>query len=69
MMSGWRRCSCSGRRSARGEVVFDGPAAGLTAGVLTRIYGEEDWTQTAAAADEDDSLVAETERRIVAGAA
>ena len=52
-----------------GGVVFDGPAAGLTAGVLTRIYGEEDWTQTAAADDEDDRLVAETERRIVAGAA
>jgi phosphonate transport system ATP-binding protein len=26
--------------------VYDGPASGLNAGVLTRIYGEEDWTKT-----------------------
>ena len=54
-----------------GEVVYDGPTAGLTADVLTRIYGEEDWTQTAAADDDRDTaadLVSETERRI-AGAA
>ena len=54
-----------------GEVVYDGPTAGLTADVLTRIYGEEDWTQTAAADDDRDTaadLVSETERR-VAGAA
>lgn len=30
-----------------GEIVYDGPAAGLTPEVLTRIYGEEDWTKTA----------------------
>jgi len=29
-----------------GEVVYDGPAGGLTAEVLTEIYGEEDWTAT-----------------------
>jgi phosphonate transport system ATP-binding protein len=29
-----------------GEVVYDGPASGLDAEVLTRIYGEEDWTRT-----------------------
>jgi phosphonate transport system ATP-binding protein len=29
-----------------GEVVFDGPADGLTPEVLTRIYGEEDWSKT-----------------------
>ncbi len=28
-----------------GEVVYDGPASGLTPEVLTRIYGEEDWTK------------------------
>lgn len=27
-----------------GEVVFDGPPSDLTEDVLTRIYGEEDWT-------------------------
>ncbi|MBB5047286.1 phosphonate transport system ATP-binding protein [Rhodopseudomonas rhenobacensis] len=31
-----------------GIVVYDGPASGLTAEVLTSIYGEEDWTRTAA---------------------
>ncbi|WP_041798653.1 phosphonate ABC transporter ATP-binding protein [Rhodopseudomonas palustris] len=33
-----------------GEVVYDGPASGLTPDVLTRIYGEEDWSKTS---DED----------------
>jgi phosphonate transport system ATP-binding protein len=38
-----------------GEVVYDGPASGLSPEVLTRIYGEEDWSKTATAqADEDD---------------
>ena len=27
-----------------GEVVYDGPATGLTHDILTTIYGEEDWT-------------------------
>ena len=56
-----------------GEVVYDGPSAGLTADVLTTIYGEEDWTKTAASDDDDHDaaadLVVDTERRIVAGAA
>lgn len=29
-----------------GEVVYDGPPEGLTATVLTDIYGEEDWSQS-----------------------
>jgi phosphonate transport system ATP-binding protein len=29
-----------------GRVVFDGPPAALDADVLTKIYGEEDWTAT-----------------------
>jgi len=36
-----------------GEIVYDGPAAGLTPEVLTRIYGEEDWTRTGAEGDEE----------------
>lgn len=36
-----------------GEIVYDGPASGLTPEVLTRIYGEEDWSKTSAAAGED----------------
>jgi phosphonate transport system ATP-binding protein len=39
-----------------GEVVYDGPSTGLSAEVLTRIYGEEDWSQTAAHADDDEEL-------------
>jgi len=37
----------------QGVVVFDGPPAQLDAEVLTRIYGEEDWSQTIRR-DEDD---------------
>ncbi|MCK5273755.1 MAG: phosphonate ABC transporter ATP-binding protein [Alphaproteobacteria bacterium] len=29
-----------------GEIVYDGPAGGLTPDVLTEIYGEEDWEAT-----------------------
>ena len=34
-----------------GNVVFDGPPDGLTPEVLTRIYGEEDWSATIKAAE------------------
>ena len=37
-----------------GEIVYDGPPAGLTAETLTRIYGEEDWSATIRKADEAD---------------
>jgi phosphonate transport system ATP-binding protein len=37
-----------------GEVVYDGPAAGLTPEVLTRIYGEEDWSKTSASESEEE---------------
>ncbi len=37
----------------RGEVVYDGPPAGLTAEVLTRIYGEEDWSASIRKVEED----------------
>ncbi len=40
-----------------GEVVYDGPASGLNAEVLTRIYGEEDWTKTSQ--DETDEVDAD----------
>src|SRR6202045_3757672 len=36
-----------------GEVVYDGPPAGLTAEVLTRIYGEEDWSASIGKLEED----------------
>jgi phosphonate transport system ATP-binding protein len=38
-----------------GQIVYDGPADGLDAEVLTRIYGEEDWTQSDDIADEVDA--------------
>jgi phosphonate transport system ATP-binding protein len=37
-----------------GSIVYDGPPNGLTAEVLTKIYGEEDWSATIRKVDEDD---------------
>jgi phosphonate transport system ATP-binding protein len=38
-----------------GRIVYDGPASGLTAEVLTTIYGEEDWTANAASHADDEA--------------
>ncbi len=43
-----------------GEVVFDGPPVELDDVVLTRIYGEEDWTAMQASAAEDAADAAAT---------
>ncbi len=45
-----------------GEVVYDGPADGLTPEILTDIYGEEDWSATIKK-DEDFAEQGEAERR------
>ena len=37
-----------------GEIVYDGPSENLSPEVLTTIYGDEDWTQSAARDDNDD---------------
>ena len=37
-----------------GEIVYDGPADGLSSDDLTRIYGEEDWSATIRKVDEDE---------------
>jgi phosphonate transport system ATP-binding protein len=37
-----------------GDIVYDGPASGLTAEVLTQIFGEEDWSATIRKADAED---------------
>jgi len=50
----------------QGEVVFDGPPATLDAAVLTRIYGEEDWSQTIRRA-EDEAEDGEPARERLAG--
>ena len=39
----------------QGVIVYDGPPDGLTAEVLTQIYGEEDWEATIRKVDEDAS--------------
>ncbi len=36
-----------------GKVVYDGPSDGLNAEVLTRIYGEEDWSKSIQSTGED----------------
>jgi phosphonate transport system ATP-binding protein len=58
----------------QGKVVFDGPAAALSPEVLTRIYGEEDWTRSVKREDEEDEGAArpaaahgEPERERLAG--
>jgi phosphonate transport system ATP-binding protein len=42
-----------------GEIVYDGPPDGLTAEVLTQIYGEEDWSATIRKVDEVEDDVAD----------
>jgi len=51
-----------------GEVVYDGPASGLDAEVLTRIYGEEDWTQTAPKDDGDEDAGPSLTRELIVAA-
>jgi phosphonate transport system ATP-binding protein len=36
-----------------GDIVYDGPPTGLSAEVLTMIYGQEDWSSTVRTVDED----------------
>jgi phosphonate transport system ATP-binding protein len=36
-----------------GTIVYDGPPTGLTAEVLTKIYGEEDWSATIRSIEDD----------------
>src|SRR5499425_2921524 len=43
-----------------GQIVYDGPPNRLTAEVLTRIYGEEDWSATIRKVDEDAEETADT---------
>jgi phosphonate transport system ATP-binding protein len=49
-----------------GEIVYDGPPAGLGAEVLTRIYGEEDWSATIRKVDEDAADAVEDGDNVVA---
>ena len=49
-----------------GEIVYDGAPTGLTAEVLTQIYGEEDWSATIRKVDEDAPDAAEGADNVVA---
>jgi phosphonate transport system ATP-binding protein len=42
-----------------GEIVYDGPPDGLTADVLTQIYGEEDWEATIQKVEEEEENASE----------
>src|SRR5262249_14771699 len=48
-----------------GEIVYDGPPDGLTADVLTKIYGEEDWSATIPRVDEEAPEDAETADNVI----
>jgi phosphonate transport system ATP-binding protein len=37
----------------QGRIVYDGPPDGLTPAVLTLIYGEEDWSKTISAVEDE----------------
>lgn len=45
-----------------GEIVYDGPPEGLTSNVLTKIYGEEDWSATIREVDEVETTPAVDEK-------
>ena len=44
-----------------GEIVYDGAPDGLDASVLTRIYGEEDWSDTIREVEDDDAQLGDVE--------
>src|ERR1700719_3453560 len=48
-----------------GEIVYDGPPTDLTAEVLTRIYGEEDWSETFRKAEESADEAAEQPANVI----
>jgi phosphonate transport system ATP-binding protein len=49
-----------------GEIVYDGPPGELTGNVLTKIYGEEDWSATIRKANEDaDEMEAEVDNKVI----
>ena len=48
-----------------GEIVYDGPPTGLTAEVLTKIYGEEDWSATISKVEDDADQVAEQPDNVI----
>jgi phosphonate transport system ATP-binding protein len=49
-----------------GEIVYDGPPTGLSAEVLTKIYGEEDWSATIRKIDDGTDEAAEPPDNVIA---
>jgi phosphonate transport system ATP-binding protein len=49
-----------------GAIVYDGPPTGLTAEVLTKIYGEEDWSASIRKVDDDTVEAVERADNVVA---
>jgi len=49
-----------------GNIVYDGLPTGLSAEVLTRIYGEEDWSATIRKVDENADEPADRHRNVIA---
>ena len=49
-----------------GDIVYDGPPTGLSVEVLTRIYGEEDWSATIRKVDEKADEPADRHRNVIA---
>jgi len=48
-----------------GEVVYDGPPNGLTPDVLTEIYGEEDWSATIQADEEEGDTAGDADEAVI----
>jgi phosphonate transport system ATP-binding protein len=49
-----------------GKIVYDGPPTDLTAEVLTKVYGEEDWSASIRKIGEDTDAPAELPDTVVA---
>ena len=48
-----------------GKIVYDGSPTGLTAEVLTKIYGEEDWSATIRKVDSETDEAAEQRDNVI----
>jgi len=48
-----------------GEIVYDGPPTGLTAEVLTKIFGEEDWSASIHKVDESADGTVEQPSKVI----
>jgi len=61
-----RRSPVTERLAQLGAIVYDGAPTGLTPEVLTKIYGEEDWSATIRKADEETAETPDAPDNVVA---